>query len=264
MWPASAGSVRNTQHFADLMWRAGSPEGYQPPAFAHNSNLAASGLPDTSPYPHRPPFADLQNLSSHMQNKGKLEADEGQQYMSDDLALRTYSHDSAKSARPGTPPAASAHHITHRYSDHGYQALLDPLLPVSDVQPFPSPSQHSAQHQSRLKPMPSFKAASHTLKQAQHDHSAESSDHSLPGLHVPLEPHERQLLSNLLHRSHSTRSQDRSSDHSHSSASTHHEGQMPLSRLHSLPRSLSDRRLTSDSVLLHDKGMLQEPSDLSR
>lgn len=39
---------------------------------------------------------------------------------------------------------------------------------------------------------------------------------------------------------------------------------MPLSRMHSLSRNLSDRHLSSNSVLLHDKGMLQEPSDLSR
>ena len=76
---------------------------------------------------------------------------------------------------------------------------------------------------------------------------------------MPLEPHERQLLNNLLQRSHSTRSQDRGSEHSHSSTSTHHDTQ-PLP----LPRPCSSRRLTSNSLMVHDTANVPHPQDLSR
>lgn len=258
------------------MWRAGSPEGYQPPVFASHEDFSANDSSGTWPKLHQPSCAALQNVvPSRVQNKRRSTVDADAEIHS---VQQAHSHDSDNSTRPGTPPTTSAHHHASRYLNHSYQPLLDPLLPVSDVQPCPSPTHQP--NQTRPHRSPSFRAApsadahpraaSHTLthaqhaQHAQHDHSAVSSEHSLPGLQIPLEAHERQLLNNLLRRSHSTGSQDRSSDHSHSSASTYHDGQMPLSRLHSLPRSFSDRRLSPNSMLLHDKSMLHEPSDLSR
>lgn len=245
------------------MWRAGSPEGYQPPIVANHEGFSADDSSAAWLKPQQSSFAALQNLPSNRPHRGKSTG------ALQPCLQQAYSQDSEHSTRPGTPPSTSAVHQANRYSARGYQPLLDPLLPVSDLQPLTSPTQPSAQRD--VHRTSSFLAADRAssdtsihLQHIQHDRSTGFSEQSLPGLNVPLEPHEHQLLNNLLHRSHSTRSQDRSSDRSHSSASTHHDGQLPLSRLHSLPRSFSDRRLSSNSVLRCDKGMLHEPSELSR
>ena len=245
------------------MWRAGSPDGYQPPILTANNEVAPSGRSES--WPQQPQFADMQHQSRlrHLTGDGH---DRHRNEQTHHLAQRTHSQNSTDSNRPGTPPSIAAHHTAPRYSDHGYQPLLYPLLPVSDLQPSPRPAQHSAHHHhdhlgpAMAGPGPDLFLRSSSPTRLQ---SATSIEHHLPGLNIPLDPHERQLLGNLLQRSHSARSHDRSSEHSHSSASTHHDV-TPLSRLHSLSRSLSERHLTPTSVLQHDKRLLEEPSDLSR
>lgn len=252
-----AGDAEATQQYADLMWRPGSPQGYQPPTL--NGPPPGYG---TDSHTHRSSRLFVEHgRRNHLQAPSNTE-------------LHSSDH-----TRPGTPPAAGGYPVTSAHAAEpgfGYQPLLEPLLPVSDL--LQSSRQHPAQdHQAfRGAPHPpvtraqSFPTAPPVPALASpvqrppshHSHSPQPSEPSqgtLQGLNAPLEPHERQLLNSLLHRSNSTRSQDRFSDHSQSSASTHMDTQ-PLS----LPRSWSARRLTSGSLMLHDTSALQDPHDLSR
>ena len=245
------------------MWRPGSPQGYQPPSL------------------HLPAAAS--RLDSHTHTSSRRFLEQTQRTRSQPLC-NTEPH-SSDSTRPGTPPTFGSHHIqsAHDVADaaYGYQPLLEPLLPVSDLLQ-PSSSQQPAQDHRAFRgaaaahppckraqsfPIaPSVPALASPLQRppSHHSHSPQPSEPSQPtlqGLNVPLEPHERQLLNNLLHRSNSTRSQDRCSDHSQSQSSTStHMDSQPLS----LPRSWSARRLTSGSLMLHDTSALQDPHDLSR
>lgn len=253
-----AENAEATQQYADLMWRPGSPQGYQPPTL------------------HLP--APASQLDSHTHSSSRLFA---QRTRSQPLS-NTEPHRS-DSTRPGTPPTSGGYPLTSANAvvepAYGYQPLLEPLLPVSDLL-HSSPSQQPAQDHQAFRgavaahppfkraqsfPIaPSVPAPASPLQRppSHHSHSPQPSEPSqgaLQGLNVPLEPHERQLLNNLLHRSNSMRSQDRCSDHSQSSTSTHMDSQ-PLS----LPRSWSARRLTSGSLMLHDTSALQDPHDLSR
>lgn len=256
-----SGNAEATQQYADLMWRPGSPQGYQPPTL----NDPPSG--------HR--------TDSRTRDSSRLFSEQAQQTRwqpPSNSGPHTSEH-----TRPGTPPIGGGYHARPAHAADapscGYQPLLEPLLPVSDLLQS-SLRQHPAQDhqafqgdlhppvtraQSFPTPPPVPAPASPVQRPpSHHSHSPQPSEPSqgaLQGLNVPLEPHERQLLNNLLHRSHSTRSQDRLSDHSHShsSASTHMDSQ-PLS----LSRSWSARRLTSGSLMLHDTSALQDPHDLSR
>ena len=257
----SVGNAEAPQQYADLMWRPGSPQGYQPPTLngpAHGSRI-----------------------DSHPQNSSRLLFEQSQHTRSQPLS-NTEPH-SSDNTTPGTPPTGyhGSSAVAAVEPGYGYQQLLEPLLPVSDLLqalPVQQPAQdhqafrgtaaaaaHPPFKRAQSFPIaPSVPAPASPLQRppSHHSHSPQPSEPSqgtLPGLHVPLEPHERQLLNNLLHRSHSTRSQDRCSDHSHSSTSTHMDSQ-PLS----LPRSWSARRLTSGSLMLHDTSALQDPHDLSR
>ena len=254
-----AGNAEATQQYADLMWRPGSPQGYQPPTL------------------HLP--APSSRLDSHAHNSSRLLLERVQRTRSQPLSS-TERH-SSDNTQPGTPPTSGGYHLNSANAIgepvYGYQPLLEPLLPVSDLLQSAASQQPAQDHQA-------FRGAAHPpVKRAQsfpiapfvpapasplqrppshHSQSPQPSEPSqgaLPGLNVPLEPHEKQLLNNLLHRSNSTRSQDRFSDHSQSSTSTHMDSQ-PLS----LPRSWSARRLTSGSLMLHDTSALQDPHDLSR
>ena len=262
------------------MWRPGSPQGYQPPSL--NAPPQAQSLqphkivPAKHPHTGSSPFQQQSRLESYAQDASRPCLEQGRQRSHSQPFQNCEAH-SVGSTRPGTPPAAAGPYITSAFEpSYGYQPLLEPLLPVNDLLRS-SPSQQPAQEQ------PAFRKGSRPPLRAQsfpiapsipaplpplqrppshHSHSPQHSEPSqgtLQGLNVPLEPHERQLLNNLLHRSHSTRSQDRGSDHSLSSASTHMDSQ-PLS----LPRTWSARRLTSGSLMMHDTSALQEPHDLSR
>lgn len=258
-----AGNAEATQQYADLMWRPVSPQGYQPPTL------------------HLPAAAS--RLDSHNHNLSRRFLEQTQRTHSQPLC-NTEPH-SNDSTRPGTPPTFGSHHVQSAGdvadAAYGYQPLLEPLLPVSDLLQSSSSQQPAQDHQafrgaSAAHPpfqraqsfpiVPSVPALASPLQRppSHHSHSPQPSEASQPalqGLHVPLEPHERQLLNNLLHRSNSTRSQDRCSDHSQSQSSTStHLDSQPLS----LPRSWSARRLTSGSLMLHDTSALQDPHDLSR
>ena len=258
-----AGTAEATQQYADLMWRPGSPQGYQPPSL------------------HLP--ATASRLDSHTHNSSRRFLEQTQRTRSQPLSS-TDPH-SNDSTRPGTPPTFGSHHIqsAHDVTDaaYGYQPLLEPLLPVSDLLQSSSSQQPAQDHQAfrgaaaahppfkraqSFPIAPSVPALASPLQRppSHHSHSPQPSEPSQPalqGLNVPLEPHERQLLNNLLHRSNSTRSQDRCSDHSQSQSSTStHMDSQPLS----LPRSWSARRLTSGSLMLHDTSALQDPHDMSR
>lgn len=259
------------------MWRAGSPQGYQPPdiSAAHAASQRSDWhQQDIIPFGQRhavpdSPFHQGSRLNLPFRSHGDQGGDgRGHSFP------RAESH-SADSTRPGTPPSTATASRSHNcYADphYGYQQLLEPLLPISGQSPAQQPASH--QQSSRLDQpdfrarslpfMPAIPALSSPLQRppSHHSHSpqpSEPSNATLQGLNVPLEPHERQLLNNLLHRSQSTRSQDRASDHSQSSTSTHHDSQ-PLS----LPRTWSARRLTTGSLMMHDTGDLQDPQDLSR
>ena len=243
------------------MWRPGSPQGYQPPTL------------------HLP--APASRLDPHAHNSSRLFLEQVQRTRSQPLSS-TEPH-SSDSTRPGTPPTSGGYHLNSASAvgepAYGYQPLLEPLLPVSDLLHSSNSQQPAQDHQAfrgaaaahppvkraqSFPIAPSVPAPASPLQRplSHHSHSPQPSEPSqgaLPGLNVPLEPHERQLLNNLLHRSNSTRSQDRFSDHSQSSTSTHMDSQ-PLS----LPRSWSARRLTSGSLMLHDTSALRDPHDLSR
>lgn len=256
------GTAEATQQYADLMWRPGSPQGYQPPTL------------------HLP--APPSRLDSHSDNSSRLFLEQGRRTRSQPLS-NTEPH-SSDSTRPGTPPTSGGYPLTSAHGvgepAYSYQPLLEPLLPVSDLlqsspsqqpdqdhQAFRGAAAHPSVKRAQSFPIaPSIPAPASPLQRplppSHHSHSPQPSEPSqgaLQGLNVPLEPHERQLLNNLLHRSNSTRSQDRYSDHSQSSTSTHMDSQ-PLS----LPRSWSARRLTSGSLMLHNTSALQDPHDLSR
>lgn len=258
-----AGNAEATQQYADLMWRPVSPQGYQPPTL------------------HLPAAASRLDSHTHTSSRRFLE----QTQRTHSQPLNSTEPHSSDSTRPGTPPTFGSHHIqsAHDVVDtaYGYQPLLEPLLPVSDLLQSSSSQQPAQDHQafrgaSAAHPAfkraqsfpiaPSVPALASPLQRppSHHSHSPQPSEPSQPalqGLNMPLEPHERQLLNNLLHRSNSTRSQDRCSDHSQSQSSTStHMDSQPLS----LPRSWSARRLTSGSLMLHDTSALQDPHDLSR
>lgn len=289
-----AGNAEATQQYADLMWRSSSPQGYQPPDMhtAHDftTDSATAGRRNLS----HTSYSQQEPLRSPFQQSSRLDMSSQAAPRSNDQQHRSGSSqhfagtdsNSADSTRPGTPPTSVGGLGNHSFADpgYGYQQLLEPLLPTGDLlhSSGQAPAQHSAQHQQvnrrdqalrtrSVLIMPPIPAPSSPLQRpsSHHSHSPQPSEHShgnrepshgnLQGLNVPLEPHERQLLNNLLHRSHSTRSQDRGSDHSQSSTSTHHDGQ-PLS----LPRTWSARRLTTGSLMMHDTSNLQDPQDLSR
>ncbi len=290
-----AGNAEATQQYADLMWRASSPQGYQPPdmhtAHVLPTDSATAGqrtLSYTSYRQQEPLHSPFQQSSRLDLSSQAAPRSSDQQYRSGSSQhLAGTDSNSADSTRPGTPPTNAGGFGNHSFADpgYGYQQLLEPLLPTGDLlhssghAPAQLPAQDPAQDQQRNQAlrtgssliMPAVPAPSSPLQRppSHHSHSPQPSEHShgyrepshgnLQGLNVPLEPHERQLLNNLLHRSHSTRSQDRGSDHSQSSASTHHDGQ-PLS----LPRTWSARRLTTGSLMMHDTSNLQDPQDLSR
>ena len=276
------------------MWRASSPQGYRPPNMSIARDTHTDSAAAASHCQHQSPYSRQQTLRSPFQQRSRLDVSDQpiarplseQQRTGSSQHLPGADSYSADSTRPGTPPASSAAFANHRFADpeFGYQQLLEPLLPTSDLLHAASqaPAQYSAQDQQTNSPhqpfrvrsfpiMPSVPAPSSPLQRppSHHSHSPQPSEHShgahehshaaLQGLNVPLEPHERQLLNNLLHRSHSTRSQDRASDHSQSSTSTHHDG-LPLS----LPRTWSARRLTPGSLMMHANSNLQDPHDLSR
>jgi len=284
----TAGNAEATQQYADLMWRAGSPQGYRPPDISASQDFhTAREAPVFRQQDVSTSYGQRQSLLSPFQSRSRLD-------MSSQAASRSCgehsragpskqflgaeSH-SADSTRPGTPPTRAAPISNNRFADpeFGYQQLLEPLLPISDLPQSTghAMAQQSAQDQEASRPDQPFRTRSFPIvpfvpaptsplqrPSSHHSHSPQPSEPShgtLQGLHMPLEPHERQLLNNLLHRSHSSRSQDRGSDHSQSSTSTHHDGQ-PLS----LPRTWGSRRLTTGSLLMHDTSNLQEPHDLSR
>ncbi|KAL0025760.1 hypothetical protein WJX77_009812 [Trebouxia sp. C0004] len=285
------GNAEATQQYADLMWRASSPQGYQPPDMhtAHDftTDSATAGRRNLSyrqQEPLRSPFQQSSRLDMSSQAAPRSNDQQHQSALSQHFAGTD--SNSADSTRPGTPPTNAGGLGNHSFADleYGYQQLLEPLLPTGDLlhSSGQAPAQHSAQDQQVNRRdqahrtgsfliMPAVPAPSSPLQRppSHHSHSPQPSEHShgnrepshgnLQGLNVPLEPHERQLLNNLLHRSHSTRSQDRGSDHSQSSTSTHHDGQ-PLS----LPRTWSARRLTTGSLMMHDTSNLQDPQDLPR
>lgn len=284
-----AGNAEATQQYADLMWRASSPQGYQPPDMhtAHVLPTDSAGRRNLSHTSYR----QQEPLRSPFQQSSRLDLSSQPAPRSNDQQHRSGSSqhfagtdsNSADSTRPGTPPTNAGGLGNHSFADprYGYRQLLEPLLPTGDLMHSSgqAPAQHPAQDQQRNQAlrtgsfliMPAVPAPSSPLQRppSHHSHSPQPSEHShgyrepshgnLQGLNVPLEPHERQLLNNLLHRSHSTRSQDRGSDHSQSSASTHHDGQPS-----SLPRTWSARRLTTGSLMMHDTSNLQDPQDLAR
>lgn len=275
-----AGTAEATQQYADLMWRPGSPQGYQPPTLnphSHNPGLQqqdGASLRHAQSVPS--PFQQQSRLDSYIHSTSRPMLEQ----RSRSRPLQNAEPHSADSTRPGTPPAATGHYSGPANASvepgFGYQPLLEPLLPVSDLLQS-SPTQQPAQNQQAFRGgnhapfrahsfpiVPSIPALSSPMQRPPSHHSqspqpSEPSQGTLQSLNVPLDPHERQLLNNLLRRSHSTRSQDRSSDQSQSSTSTHMDSQ-PLS----LPRTWSARRLTTGSLMMHDTTALQESPDLSR
>ena len=258
------------------MWRPGSPQSYQPPSIHAHSHTSA--LQQAVPVrPFQAPSSPFQTsrLERYTEQMSRPVLEQTQHGHVQPFA-RHETH-SSEGTRPGTPPSAARQHLHTAHAalepSFGYQPLLEPLLPVSDLLQS-SPSEQPAQDQQTFTgparppartqafPMaPSVPAPLSPLQRplSHHSHSPQPSEPSLQDLNVPLEPHERQLLNNLLHRSYSMRSQDRGSDHSHSSASTHLDSQ-PLS----LPPTWSGRRLSSSSLMTHDTTALQDPHDLSR
>ena len=265
------------------MWRPGSPQGYEPPRL--NPNTRAPTLQQhrsvSAKHPHTAPspFQQQSRGEANTQDAPRAYLEQGRQ-QSHSQPFQSCEAHSAESSRPGTLPTAAQHCLNSANTaiepSFGYQPLLEPLLPVSDLLQS-SPRQQPAQDQQASKrgPHPPLRAQSFPIAPSipaplpplqrppsHHSHSPQHSEPSqgtLQGLNVPLEPHERQLLTNLLHRSYSTRSQDRGSDHSLSSASTQMDTQ-PLP----LPRTWSARQLTSGSLMMHDTSALQAPHDLSR
>jgi hypothetical protein len=264
------------------MWRSSSPQGYQPPdmhiAHALPTDSATAGRRNLSHTSYR----QQEPLRSPFQQSSRLDLSSQTAPRSNDQQHRSGSSQhlagtDSNSADSGTPPTNTSGLGNHSFADpgYGYQQLLEPLLPTGDLLHSsghaPDQQRNQALRSGSFFIMPAVPAPSSPLQRppSHHSHSPQPSEHShgyrepshgnLQGLNVPLEPHERQLLNNLLHRSHSTRSQDRGSDHSQSSASTHHDGQPS-----SLPRTWSARRLTTGSLMMHDTSNLQDPQDLSR
>ena len=137
-----AGDAEATQQYADMMWRPGSPQGYQPPSF----NSAHSMQPSQAPALQQSGMHTQHSFASPFQQQST--ADFSRKHSS--TAMREPSRvlhsqpQSLDSTRPGTPPSSGAPLHAFPEPECGYQPLLEPLLPVSSL---PQPGLHQSSPQ---------------------------------------------------------------------------------------------------------------------
>lgn len=212
------GNAEATQQYADLMWRASSPQGYQPPdmhtAHVLPTDSATAGRRNVSHTSYR----QHEPLRSPFQQSSRLDLFSQAAPRSNDQQHRNGSSqrfagtdsNSADSTRPGTPPTNTGGLGSHSFAEpeYGYQQLLEPLLPTGDLlhSSGQARAQHPAQDQQRNQAartgsfliMPAVPAPSAPLQRppSHHSRSPQPSEHShgyrepshgnLQGLNVPL------------------------------------------------------------------------------